>query len=861
MTADIVEDNLLNICYAKTSKNEAANLAPELENFSMSEPEILEAILFRMLNRWTPEEQAYYKSHLGYDPCIMDKDQTLDFSAPASLIRKYLKLHKQDQKRFPSPFEFDRLNNLCDEILAQGEFKKPSKTPKTPKIVPQQRTPPIEPQSLTPPNLYVNHISTLPSLTGGIQYKKGTILGAPILPDTGSTKSILCMSLLTRLGLTEQDVIKDNIYNINTCNNQSKSIGTIRLNIYLKGVHNEFFKLEENFIVLEGNMLDKVILGCELLRSQCGEWKLFEDRETLTLNVFNKKGKQVRRKFCTLPPNSSVPLQPYVPNEPLPKSCFKTQFFSESFPNVENCHLATDDSSIGLQPLETFSINNESCQYNLLLSPDQWPIKSMFIYSTKIFKSQPEDCHNVTLSLERNVLCDEQLDVYAAEQCLEQSQAELFGQTYDKLLNLVAFPDLSTRDGRKGKSSTADSTYQNTKSAPPQNLPDLRHLPDDVRPSYEALFTRYASVFSTHKFDVKQANIAPIMIEYDRANPVCQPVRRFGPDENELIESYLKELLSAGIIRRRSNSTRWNSNLVLVPANAEASKRIRTTLSDNISREERLAALRKSTRPCLDLRSVNLRIKSPFGTLSLPSFEQLLPGFRNKLLSTTDCTKGYFSIPIHEDSQEIFSFRFKDHCYCFARLAMGFSQAGNIYQECMSRIISETDYEKYRKDIPELKDLSYRDAVSLFLDDISLTSEINYRQHYYLWEFLLIQCQVYNISLSPSKTVVASFSAEILGILVNTQYNTYSITPDRAEYFRKMNPPTSRQHIISQLSLFNYFRGLVPSLKLLSTNLAVAAKQKGCVDILPLHHKEFRMIQSTVAFMSSIKVFYSQFEF
>ena len=107
--------------YSKTSKHEDVWIDPELHDYNPSEPEILECILLRLIGRWEKNEISYYESQTGHSPVMLDLDGKNGYHAPALLIRKYLRLHKQDSKKYPSPFQFERLGVLTENVLSNDK--------------------------------------------------------------------------------------------------------------------------------------------------------------------------------------------------------------------------------------------------------------------------------------------------------------------------------------------------------------------------------------------------------------------------------------------------------------------------------------------------------------------------------------------------------------------------------------------------------------------------------------------------------------------------------------------------------------------------------------------------------------------
>ena len=267
------------------------------------------------------------------------------------------------------------------------------------------------------------------------------------------------------------------------------------------------------------------------------------------------------------------------------------------------------------------------------------------------------------------------------------------------------------------------------------------------------------------------------------------------------------------------------------------------TMADEVSREERLNALRKNSRVVADLRSLNKKVKNPFGVMDLPKFNDMLPHFRDSLLSGVDISKGFWTLKIHESCQEAFAFFFNGRHYTWCSLPMGFILAAQIFSTSVRSIYSKEAFQNHQKQHREIQHLSYNRSFKLYLDDINFAnSPWCYKAHYWLWVFVLKQSRKYGVKLHPGKTFVANEEVEILGYGINTHRNFYHITSERAEYFKNLTPPMTRKKIVSLLAIWNYFASLVPSLKTLTILLQLAAKNKNC-RITTDHIKEFFMVK------------------
>ena len=84
----------------------------------------------RMANRFTPEECKLFKQYTNQPLDAMDLDGKDNYVAPTAMIRKYLKLHQDNPKKYPTPFNFNKLFDICDYIEKENKTKKGSRMTK-----------------------------------------------------------------------------------------------------------------------------------------------------------------------------------------------------------------------------------------------------------------------------------------------------------------------------------------------------------------------------------------------------------------------------------------------------------------------------------------------------------------------------------------------------------------------------------------------------------------------------------------------------------------------------------------------------------------------------------------------------------
>ena len=643
--------------YAKTSKFEEAEVSPDYYDYEPTREEIIEGILLRLAHRYSPLECSYFKEYTCQPINALDLDPSSDYYATTATIRKYLKLHQEDPEKFPTPFMFEKLAEI--EPPMEKKKKKPKKDGNSKKIeietkeneenhgrtktlknevtnrgnvvdgkyIPNNKNK-LQPDKesylpkLKKENYLINqmHIESLPSLTGGLRGKDNTIVGSVILPDTGSEISVLSAKKLYELGFKDHELDKTFIFQINTATGQDSSLGIICLDLFLKAMNGMFYRLEIHFVVIKQD-IDKVLIGYNDLKKYATKWDLSDNKEHMVLSVLNPDNNWVRRTFSTLSPQNPLPMQAKLSDK-------WATFYTENFPNISNnvlnCHQLEMNGELA-PSLCQYQIESEHASTNRV-----WPIRAKFTYSNRVNKNLKEDISGVLMPGSNNIpqFTDEELDILdrQVENYNIEAKFPAFNDIDEQVLEKVSFPILDTKEAMEKKKMDGLTKLP--------NIPNCEHVPENHRKRFEGLFKEYEDCFASSQFDIGTVNIPPIKINHDPNDPVFESPKKYTPDELLILDDYIEQMLEAGIIEKVSTESKWNSNLVMVISSPHESKKIRSSLKDNLTKEDRLKALKKSLRPCLDLRRVNNKLGNPNGTLALPSLEQLLPDLRNTLASS-----------------------------------------------------------------------------------------------------------------------------------------------------------------------------------------------------------------------------------
>ena len=147
----------------------------------------------------------------------------------------------------------------------------------------------------------------------------------------------------------------------------------------------------------------------------------------------------------------------------------------------------------------------------------------------------------------------------------------------------------------------------------------------------------------------------------ENAMPTCDAPRRVSIHLKPKIKHELSKMEQDGIIRKLdvNEHSDWCSSLVYV------------TKSNG------------DLRICLDPKKLNLNLKRcPH---KIPTLEEINPTF-SKATSKLDAKAGYWSVPLHEESQLLTTFRTPFGRYCWKRLPFGLNVSQDIFQDRMDMI-------------------------------------------------------------------------------------------------------------------------------------------------------------------------------
>ena len=303
-------------------------------------------------------------------------------------------------------------------------------------------------------------------------------------------------------------------------------------------------------------------------------------------------------------------------------------------------------------------------------------------------------------------------------------------------------------------------------------------LASDLTSSQEEQFRNmllsHLPAISTGDNDVGECSATPIRIQLYDETPIHQRVRRFPPPITDAIEKQCEELCDLGIIE--PSISPWSSPVVPV-----------------IKPD-------KTIRLCVDYRQLNkVTVPDRFPMPNLTESVFSLHGIQ--YFTSLDLVRGYYQLPMAEESKELTAFSTAFGHWQFKRLSFGLKNAPAVFQREMQRILQE---------FPKAR-------VIVYIDDILILGS-SFEEHLTLVNKILTVLQEHGLKIKLSKCSWVQPEVKYLGHLVGrTGMRKLPSYVKKVDEFPK---PTTVRELRSFLGFVNFQRKFIPKCSLIAKPLS-----------------------------------------
>lgn len=333
--------------------------------------------------------------------------------------------------------------------------------------------------------------------------------------------------------------------------------------------------------------------------------------------------------------------------------------------------------------------------------------------------------------------------------------------TFSVLRNCV-FPVIFGWSALRAFRVTLSFATSETIVVPQKNLAE--RLSEQERAELMKLLQSFRSVFAKTSESLGQVRGFEHVISVEsQAKPFRSAPYRIPYALRDEVKRQISDMLAQGVIRK-SNSP-WSSPFFLIPKKNGAFRFV------------------------VDFRRLNSVTVRDAHPLPHPDDIQLeLQG--TAYFSTLDCDRGYWQIPLAEESRQYTAFQADGDLYEFCVLPFGLSNGVATFQRMITDVLSGL------KTVP-------------YIDDI-LVASATFDQHLVDLSAVLERLYSAGIKLQPSKCRFGEAETRFLGHLISAR--GFRPDPLKVEAIKEYKCPTTRKEADKFCGLINYLSRYVPNL-------------------------------------------------
>ncbi|QQP55719.1 Uncharacterized protein FKW44_000153 [Caligus rogercresseyi] len=350
--------------------------------------------------------------------------------------------------------------------------------------------------------------------------------------------------------------------------------------------------------------------------------------------------------------------------------------------------------------------------------------------------------------------------------------------------------------------------YNYTTRARTQGSKAVQHVkliidpsPNEVEKAVKAIKENFKSVFNSSS-SLKAMQGEPMHIHLqdipaEKKPKPCCVARSIPYAYREAAKKEIDDMVEKKIIKPVSEPTDFVSPFLVVPKS------------------------NGSIRLVVDYKGLNKFVKRPIHPFpSVTDVKQMIPSSA-KWFAVIDATKGYWQVPLDEESQLLTTFLTPWGRFCYTRAPMGLSSSGDEYcargDQALSHVINKI---KVVDDI-----LIYADTWEELMQTL---------------QEVLHTCKKNLITLSPAKLQISK-SVHFVGMVISK--DGVKADPTKVEAISKFPAPTNITDLRSFFGLVNQLGNFVPDLAHKSTPLRPLLSSKNSWNWTPLQQEAFEEVK------------------
>ncbi|GFX30552.1 retrovirus-related Pol polyprotein from transposon 17.6 [Trichonephila clavipes] len=232
-------------------------------------------------------------------------------------------------------------------------------------------------------------------------------------------------------------------------------------------------------------------------------------------------------------------------------------------------------------------------------------------------------------------------------------------------------------------------------------------------------------------------------------------------------------------------------------------------------------------RLCVDFRALNS--ESVSDDFPMEDAVELIHSIgRANIITTLDLLKGYWAIPMAEDSKNLTSFKTHRQQYRFKVMSFGLKNASATFQREMNKALS-----------------CYREFSRAYIDDIAIFSK-NWEEHLLHLDTILTKLSELNFTVNLKKCAFGKAQIKYLGHIIGS--GKHEPDPEKTAVINNLPVPKTKKELRSVLGLCNYYREYIPKYSELVYPLTELTKKR-VPDSIPWtekHDSSFHLLKKAL---------------